>query len=396
MYKMTVNGLAGMNCMVASGTTLNNYVFKPQLIDLTAMFGTTIADYIYQLEQSTEGAGVAFFKSLFPNTYYPYNEGELVGVSGLSEHKMVGFNQWDEEWEVGSYDSSIATVQKNTSDTSHIMSKNPIPVLEGMTYYMNSAGKNVHLIVADDAENVLWRTTSLNNGTFNIPSGGRFVYFNTAQDYGTTYNHDICINLSDPAKNGTYKPYVKHSYALDPSVVLRGIPKLANGKLYYDGDRYLPDGTVERRYGIVDLGTLTWTSTSAYGNTNRAQAPFPNTVEGSTSLRRTAPIISDRYTPSYKVVDSASEAEVGMIGINYSSIFFRNQARSEVNKENLWILTQQIFSHREKKNPAELLSAGFYHFRNPFIICSSASASERPKVISFVSCSPAILPIAAS
>ena len=36
------------------------------------------------------------------------------------------------------------------------------------------------------------------------------------------------------------------------------------------------------------------------------------------------------------------------------------------------------------------------YFKNPLIICSSASASVSPRVISLTSCSPAIFPIAAS
>ena len=58
------------------------------LIDLTQMFGSTIADYIYSLEQSQAGAGVAWFKKLFPNDYYAYNAGELLSVEGLSAHVM--------------------------------------------------------------------------------------------------------------------------------------------------------------------------------------------------------------------------------------------------------------------------------------------------------------------
>lgn len=43
---------------------------------------------------------------------------------------------------------------------------------------------------------------------------------------------------------------VTHSYALDSDVVLRGIPKLdSNNQLYYDGDEYLPDGTINRKWG---------------------------------------------------------------------------------------------------------------------------------------------------
>ncbi len=37
-----------------------------------------------------------------------------------------------------------------------------------------------------------------------------------------------------------------------------------------------------------------------------------------------------------------------------------------------------------------------YYFRNPLMICSSASFSVRPRVMSLMSCSPAILPMAAS
>ena len=57
--------------------TLENY----NVIDLTAMFGSTIADYIYNLEQANAGAGVEFFKSFYPDDYYAYNTGtdELVG-----------------------------------------------------------------------------------------------------------------------------------------------------------------------------------------------------------------------------------------------------------------------------------------------------------------------------
>lgn len=56
-------------------------ITNENVIDLTQMFGSTIADYIYSLETSTLGSGVAFFKALYPNGYYPYNAGtkQLVG-----------------------------------------------------------------------------------------------------------------------------------------------------------------------------------------------------------------------------------------------------------------------------------------------------------------------------
>ena len=70
-------------------TTIGGVVVQNlQFFDLTQMFGSTIADYIYSLEQATAGAGVAWFKKLFPKDYYAYNAGELLSVEGLSAHVM--------------------------------------------------------------------------------------------------------------------------------------------------------------------------------------------------------------------------------------------------------------------------------------------------------------------
>ena len=69
---------------------------KPQIFDLTEMFGSTVADQIYTMEQQTAGAGVAYFKSLFPNDYYAYNTGTKTNVSAVSnlsyEHITIDLN----------------------------------------------------------------------------------------------------------------------------------------------------------------------------------------------------------------------------------------------------------------------------------------------------------------
>lgn len=54
-----------------------------------------------------------------------------------------------------------------------------------------------------------------------------------------------------------------NNYPLD-DIELRGVAKLVNNEIKYDGDTYESDGTVTRKYGIVDLGTLNW---SKYGST---------------------------------------------------------------------------------------------------------------------------------
>lgn len=57
------------------------------IFDLDEMFGSPIANYIYNLEQANAGSGVAWFKSLFQSTFYARNSGELLSVNA-SAHIM--------------------------------------------------------------------------------------------------------------------------------------------------------------------------------------------------------------------------------------------------------------------------------------------------------------------
>lgn len=58
---------------IKSGYTANNLVFKPQLFDLTQMFGA-----------GNEPATPAQFRAMFPDDYYPYNAGELKMIAPTS------------------------------------------------------------------------------------------------------------------------------------------------------------------------------------------------------------------------------------------------------------------------------------------------------------------------
>jgi len=83
------------------------------------------------------------------------------------------------------------------------------------------------------------------------------------------------------------------TYPLDSDLTLRGIPKISNGNLYYDGDIYLPSGEVTRKYGEVDLGDLEWNYNSKY---------FTATLTGIKSAANwntTGNLVCAKYTASY-------------------------------------------------------------------------------------------------
>lgn len=233
------------------------------IFDLTQMFGTTIADYIYSLEQSQAGAGVAWFKKLFPNDYYEYNAGELLSVGGLQSHDTVGFNLLDAD----TVFTDIGLVKQSDGSwygqSSGAFSGKPVWKNEVgysgqicVTYKYkfgdpSKVGTRFLFIYTDGTKDELYvnPTTSFVEASFT--SASNKVVKNVELTYGSsgvgTYLLDICINLSNPTRNGEYEPYEKHSYPLDSSLTLRGIPKLdASNNLYYDGDEYTSDGKVKR------------------------------------------------------------------------------------------------------------------------------------------------------
>ena len=302
----------GISGFVAN-TDMTGTKIKAQFIDLTQMFGSTIADYVYSLEQGTAGAGVAWFRNLFPKPYYAYNAGQLMSVK-TSKHITTGFNQWDEVAEVGGIDGSGVPYETNN----RYRSKNFIRILPDTNYYFFKNNNDVYgLRFYDLSENFIGSANVENSRVFTTPSNAylmKFVDTTTA-----TYNHDICINLSwDGERDGEYEAYNAHTYALDSSLTLRGIPKLdANNKLYYDGDVYESDGKVTRRYGELTNQTAsvgaTITLTGAKSNlsdivTSKGHLADVGTISGTTLTLTKAlsgdTIVYELATPTEESADS--------------------------------------------------------------------------------------------
>lgn len=62
---------------VKTGDKFTNTVIFPKFMDVNITFGDVVAKYLYDLEVATPGAGVKWFRDLFPLDEYPYDTGTV-------------------------------------------------------------------------------------------------------------------------------------------------------------------------------------------------------------------------------------------------------------------------------------------------------------------------------
>lgn len=177
------------------------YMSQPKVYDLTKMFGagnepTTIEDFYACVPSGVD--------------INAYNAGEIIPMNAEAI-KTVGFNQWDEQWELGSISFADGG---NVVSTNQIRSKNYIPILPNQDYYWNLYG---YVRCYDKEKKYLGGLLpASDNGWSNggiikasaFPVGTAYLRFWLSSSYGTTYKNDICFNLSHTGvNNGKYQPY---------------------------------------------------------------------------------------------------------------------------------------------------------------------------------------------
>lgn len=171
------------------------YLSKFQIFDLTLMFGA-----------GNEPATVEEFEKMFPLDYYDYNAGEVIPFAGQNL-VTTGFNQWDEQWINGYYEFGTGRFIYTTSS---YCTKNPIKVIGGQQYNINLTN-DIGVCYYDSNMNHI--ISGWYAGIKIAPDNACYMHVNL----GTNAPENICINISDPDRNGTYEPYEKHTLPLDPS-----------------------------------------------------------------------------------------------------------------------------------------------------------------------------------
>ena len=197
-------------------------------------------------------SNIQFESGSTATTFEPWQNLCLItGWTGC-EVKVSGVNVWDEVWEVGSLDANGA----NETANDRIRSKNYIAVVPNTTYYIK-APYGVWFWGYDANKTFVQRvpsSNSINNTTFTVPNGIKYLRFVVRSNYGSTYNNDISINY--PSTDTTYHAYNGTTYNItwqtEAGTVYGGTVDLVTGVL-----------TVDR--ASVDLSTLTWSARPGWG-----------------------------------------------------------------------------------------------------------------------------------
>lgn len=316
---------------IANLTDVNigTVTFSPQVIDLTLAFGTAIANRIYSMEQAQAGSGIAWIKSygFLTEDYYANDAGSIQSVC-TDRKEIVGKNK---------FNPSTRTKDKAINEQGEIVDSSAggsysdlMSVVGGQSYtYSGQSGswsgdysnKRIHAYVDGVwMEQITYERVSNNTPfsiTFTVPSGANGIRISAL--YSDT---NIQVELGSTATD--YEPYHKTTISLGHDE-LRGVMKLdANNNLVYYGDEKSADGTVTRKFGIVDLGSLSWIKTSSYTH---------NFFYGYLVVKRGGTCKSDKYLTIDSVTsgtfgESAENLDI-CLGASSDQVFIRDDAYSD-------------------------------------------------------------------
>lgn len=285
-------------------------IYSIMLTDITAMGLSDITE--------TE------FVQKYPNLYYPTNAGTLYDsvVSGVS---LTGKNLWDEQWEIGglNYDNGLPFNQSTT-----IRSKNFITVLPNETLFFtaNNKAKDIHFYNADKKQVSVSYQSS--NNSFTIPNNCYFIKFMMQSSYGTTYNNDICINISDPSFNGQYEPYRLSTISLPSTETLGGVGT-AQDEIQVtknENDDYYTIKKIQR-VASVDLGSLNW---SQYVRPGSDYQIFYANIVDKQNRTENLNIICAKYSGATRNANNASDASTLMSNLQISGYYSSTSESSYV------------------------------------------------------------------
>lgn len=285
-FVYTDNTNIQMTCQNPNTTDFKHYTLTSEsgksISKLIFSYANGMTVYIKNMQLEKGSTETAFEPHISPT-----NPQVIHNVSGDNTVNVCSFNVWDEEYELGGYGGNGLP----SANTDRIRSKNaqPINVLGDTVYYFKSP-QTVYIRWYDENDNFIRSTDALNTSK-RSPVTAKYLRFFIDPSYGTTYKHDICINVSNAEKNGTYEPYTRQSYPL--YLPVENLLNLTNSTLTSYGVIFaINDGIVTAKgtttrgsYGETDAITNGLVLLGNYGNyANVAENNSIEVTEGSYTL----------------------------------------------------------------------------------------------------------------
>ena len=305
-YYANINNSKTIGSSNGSAISINDST-KDNVVDLTLMLGSQIADYAYTLETQQAGKGVKWLKDygFFADNYFAFDGGSIKSVSGLVSHKMVGKNLLDASSAFTNptcYSVSDGVITVKTADTGG-WETIPTITLPAGTYTLsrsNNKGDVRARYSTDDYANEVYLFA--HNGltaksiTFTEETSVKFKWGLNAGTYPFTVQAQLEFGTATD-----YAPYHADTYPLDSTVELRGLFKMdADHNLYADGDTYESSGVVTRKRGRVNLGDYT------YYKYNAGSADNPVYIFGTTGFSNLVDVNGDIICSKYLGAEKAT------------------------------------------------------------------------------------------
>lgn len=287
--------------------TSNGFLFQIQCFDLTAIF-----------EAGNEPTTIEEFKKTYPESYYPYCEPEVRSMRATGI-ETIGANAFDKDSVVGGLINADGTVTSND-----IYSVAKIEVVPYETYTLTNvanAANTTYTYARYDSEDRFISVGGIKNsvtkpvsvsGDVTMPLNARYIRVVVHNEYLDS----CCVNLKHSgtltSEEATYFKEVR---------TLPDIAKYFPEGMHGIGDVFdeINEENVVKRFGVVDLGTLTWNVASTGTTDIYRWQSFEFVARPTSSVSEVPNIICVKYKTG-----SASDtwAKIDCINVSLSGRLF--------------------------------------------------------------------------
>ena len=307
----TFDGRGRLYGRVCNGYTADGLTLKIMLIDLTKMFGA-----------GNEPSTPEKFEALFPEDYYPYNEGTLMSIS-VNEVVEKGRNLFDEKMELGlmNYDVNSENFGENIASKNQLRVSNYIPVEPNTQYFLSSDKAVAFIYDAKRKPIKIGSNGFLSMGRlFTTPSNARYLKFYLTKEYGIIYNSDLMLTKGATT---AYLPYHKNTYLIPQAILnLDGYGDGVSDDVYNYVD--LENKEYHKRVGKVDLGELNYYRTSGTFPAFRSSIPKRKYGKGRYFLLCAKYVTYNKVNSTDRNIDTLTDDNTIFVNSGSNSFFIRN------------------------------------------------------------------------